>query len=81
MVAKTSPGYEVFRPGNRSGWAVNLLRTLEPGVPVKVPPRRAKERGARAALYSAATRGGFHISLRLVEGVLYVSRLKEEDAE
>lgn len=82
-----APTYdEMTGRGSAAGWGVRLLKSLEVGEPTLCEPGKFGAHSTnlvsiRGALSKAARYAGIPITTRVIDGVLWVVRLKPEDAK
>ena len=77
----TEPTYEMFTQKSHSpSGARAWLRSLEPGVPQRIP-EHLNARSLRSDAYNAARLLGFKIAIRTIDGETWLCKLKPEDAQ
>lgn len=75
-----TPTYDFFKSRARGGMSVRgFVGSLVEGEPVRLPEGINRE-SLKGMGYSFAKSKGFSISVRIVDGVTWVCRMKPEDA-
>lgn len=77
-----APDYRLFATNARRGWTLEFVESLEVGVPQRAPDHvQASRTSAAQSIRNTAVRRGIPISIRTIDGAVWVCRLKPEDVK